>query len=284
MISEHKPPTIKLYKKRWYILILFCFNGFLMDVELQVYNAVPQTMEHYYEKGGVTMKQINYSLAVGALTYTVLLFPMMFVESKINNFRFIIVLSSYMYLLGCILRLIPTIFTSQMSHAFGYMAASSAIIYIGSIFTYATPSKLSALWFGENERVLATSLAAICPTIGIAFDYLLFPFLAELRWGLDNSGATKEFHGNMALLLYFELILQIICCLMMTVYFPAKPSIPPSFAENSKREQSKQQKEQVSVSMQDIRSDGNMTLTQDVNVSYQNEESISLLRNEDESF
>ncbi|KAA6358490.1 MAG: hypothetical protein EZS28_045984 [Streblomastix strix] len=58
-----------------------------MDFELQLFTAVPKTTVHYYSEAKIQMSQINYSLAIGAIVYTAILFPMMFIDSKINNFR-----------------------------------------------------------------------------------------------------------------------------------------------------------------------------------------------------
>ncbi|KAA6381069.1 MAG: hypothetical protein EZS28_023405 [Streblomastix strix] len=221
---------------------MYSLNAFLMTWELILYNAIPQTTEHYYQ-GKVTMKQINFSLSVGAFVYVAFLFPLIYIASKINNFRFITVFSSYLYVISCFLRLIPTFFNQQMKYAFEYLTAAIIIFQIGSIFTYSTPSNISALWFGSKERVLATTIGASSATVGVALNFLLTPFIIKIRWFMKD---VSDFHGNMPLLLYGELILQSVLAIVMTIYFPASPKIAPSYSENYKRESEKENENLIS--------------------------------------
>ncbi|KAA6384736.1 MAG: hypothetical protein EZS28_019739 [Streblomastix strix] len=202
-----------------------------MDYTLYVLNAVPETAINYYKEGKITMKMINYSIAAATLTYTILLFPLMFIISKYDNLKVFLVLAAYSTLLSCILRLIPTIFSSQLKYSFIYIIISSVIIKTGSMFSLSTPSKLSALWFSSNERVLSTSLSAISPIIGVAFCFIFSPLLAKIRWGYSK---VEEFHGNMPLLLYSDLILQLILTVLMTFTFQSKPPRPPSYSDQQK--------------------------------------------------
>ncbi|KAA6386146.1 MAG: hypothetical protein EZS28_018325 [Streblomastix strix] len=124
-----------------------------------------------------------------------------------------------------------------MKYAFVYITVATVIFQTGSIITYSTPSNVSALWFSSDQRILGTMISTTSATLGAALDYFVTPFLVKIRIGFKG----QEFHGNMPVILYGELVIQSIIAILLTIYFPAAPKIPPSYSENYKREQSKEQ-------------------------------------------
>eukprot|EP00347_Sterkiella_histriomuscorum_P005469 403356498 len=60
-----------------------------------------------------------------------------------------------------------------INHSFAWVIVGQTILAIAQPFTYNAPAKLSANWFGEKERVYATSFGANASTFGIAAGFFL---------------------------------------------------------------------------------------------------------------
>ena len=65
-------------------------------------------------------------------------------------------------------------FRCLINHSFNYVIIGSMIIAIGQPFIYNAPTKVSAFWFPEKERVYATTIGANASLLGITIGYL-FP-------------------------------------------------------------------------------------------------------------
>ena len=56
---------------------------------------------------------------------------------------------------------------------FNFLIAGQLLMAIGQPFMLSAPAKLAALWFGDNERALATTLGSLAAPIGAVMGFLL---------------------------------------------------------------------------------------------------------------
>ncbi|KAA6400124.1 MAG: putative transporter, major facilitator subfamily protein [Streblomastix strix] len=216
-------PALRQYKRRFYCLAAFCINSFMRCFELALLNSAPNSTFQYYKLAGIDMEKINLILSIGALSYELFVFLMMYLDTRWNNLRYLTLLSSFALLLSCIIRMFPTWFPNiLMPHAFPFLLVGSILNQLGSSFSYSTSSLISAKWFNSQERSIATGISSQSGTIGIGFAFLLIPFIAP--------------QGKyIPIILYIDLGLQFLCTIAILLYFPANPPIPPSYSEQYRR-------------------------------------------------
>jgi hypothetical protein len=77
---------------------------------------------------------------------------------------------------------------------------------------------LAAIWFGVNERTLATTIACNANTLGIALAYMAGPAM------VDSVDDLPEY-------MWACFLAALACAAAATLYFPAAPPTPPSHSQ-----------------------------------------------------
>ena len=135
---------------------------------------------------------------------------------------------AWLQVVGCFVRVLatptvvdPTDGTSREDHEHGslwLLLAGQVIASLGQAFFVNPPPLLAAIWFGVNERTLATTIACNANTLGIAAAYMIGPLMVDT---VDDLPAY--------MLACF--LAALLTAIMATVYFPAAPPTPPSHSQ-----------------------------------------------------
>lgn len=83
------------------------------------------------------------------------------------------------------------------------------------------PGKIASTWFGEQSRVLVTSICCVSNTIGVLFGYLVHD------WIVDSFSTGDAFKTQFELYLIVEFCLTAVLCLPTIFLMKSKPKIPP---------------------------------------------------------
>ncbi|KAK2948876.1 putative MFS-type transporter [Blattamonas nauphoetae] len=217
-VPKNPSQTIKLYKRRWYCLFLFCLNNFLQSVEVLLLCSLPQSIEQYYVGGNMTMERQNLVLSIGALFFVFAMFVMFFFEAWSDNFRQMTVISGIALVIQCTLRLFPTWVPGLRKHAFPFLLVAQMFNSLGSSFVYSCPSKMAGLWFPPNERPYAAMIASQISPLGLSLSFVVMPLLVSKA-------------DDVPIILYGTFGLQVLCLVLILVYFPAAPPTPPTLAQ-----------------------------------------------------
>eukprot|EP00770_Monocercomonoides_exilis_P014471 MONOS_14417.1-p1 / transcript=MONOS_14417.1 / gene=MONOS_14417 / organism=Monocercomonoides_exilis_PA203 / gene_product=transporter, major facilitator subfamily protein , unspecified product / transcript_product=transporter, major facilitator subfamily protein / location=Mono_scaffold00998:1813-3936(+) / protein_length=643 / sequence_SO=supercontig / SO=protein_coding / is_pseudo=false len=209
---------LHVYKRRWYVLFVYCANCFLLSAEFIAFNATPQSAQEYYKEGGITMSDLNLVLSLSTIIATSLLFIPIVLDMKFHNFRVLMLFGSWPLFLCCLLRMVPTWIGSTRKKSFWFILLSSVLNQIGGCFLYSTPSRASNTWFPPKERGISTGLASQSIFVGVAVGFLVAPLIVK-------SGE------NIPTLLYLLLGVQAVITGLATIYFPSAPPTPPSYSE-----------------------------------------------------
>jgi len=202
---------IEVYSYRWIVLLLFMFANITMQLLWICYASVGAQAMAFY---GVTDLLMIDLLA---LTFMVVYIPVTFISAWI--------IDKYGFRIGAgIGALLAGIFGFMRIFAFGdYTLALIFTIFIaiGQPFILNAVTKLSANWFPEDERTIATGLAMLAQFLGIAITMLLTP---ELVVGNDL----------MVMLIIYG-ILSLTSGILFVVFVKDKPPTPPTTKEISER-------------------------------------------------
>lgn len=157
MHNKDTSSKTNLYFKRWIILLIFCLITFLssfnwihfsiiQDVVIVFYNeSLPQNQNDKFDA-------VNWLSMIYMLAYIPLVFPSMYILDH-KGLKITLVIGSFLNCVGAIIKcccIREDLFLVAILGQFFCAIAQSFILGV--------PSRISALWFGENEVSTATSV------------------------------------------------------------------------------------------------------------------------------
>lgn len=208
--------------QRWYILFVFSLFSFNQCLVWFTFSSVKddKVISYYgpeHMNDSVIALLLNWGPIIG-----IAMFPLQvwITQRNLAGFQHAAILGATLVFLGTVVRTIPCF----CSESFRQSGASIAFLHIGQILNAAggplcmgTESRLSCLWFRENERATATSIAVTSNACGTTVGFLLGPALVS---------AASDFPK----LLYVEVVLAAIPFFCCVLHYPAKPADAPSAA------------------------------------------------------
>eukprot|EP01083_Nonionella_stella_P287576 978921_1 len=224
---ELGPPEFQ----RWYILVVSSLTSALQCNTWFTFSSVPSQIEEYYHLQRTSHGEVNQVIDLLLnwgpimafpsipLTAYILLFPL-------NGLQYSVRLSITLIFFGCLIRSIPTILTSigatyEINNSFWntliFLHCGQILNAIAGVIIMSVPSKLSVIWFPQNERKFATSCVGIAASMGSCFGFLCGPYVVETA-------------NDVPLMLYLDLLLAFIPFLCIIIYFPTSPTKLPSKA------------------------------------------------------
>ncbi|MHA1292486.1 MAG: MFS transporter [Promethearchaeota archaeon] len=199
-MSEENP---KIYGYRWIVLLLFMFANITIQILWISYASVTTSAMEFY---GVEELSIFLLSAIFMIVYI----PVTFIASWL--------IDKYDFKIGCGIG-------ALLAGIFGFLrflAGNNYVlvlifvigIAIGQPFIMNSVTKLSANWFPETERTIATGLGMISMFLGIALGLLITPFLVE--------GFSFQ------IMLFIYGLLAICSAILFLVFVKNNPPTPPS--------------------------------------------------------
>eukprot|EP00347_Sterkiella_histriomuscorum_P005502 403356370 len=182
--SQIEEPKITLYKRRFLALILFSLCTSINSCGWICFAPIGDVLQKNY---GVSIFIINYLSQIYMIMYLPLNFPSVYALDKLG-LRWGVLIGIALTALGLWVRCL-------INYSFAWVIVGQTILAIAQPFTYNAPAKLSANWFGEKERVYATSFGANASTFGIAAGFFLPSVfisddISQMRILLDNKPPT----------------------------------------------------------------------------------------------
>ncbi|XP_067126779.1 solute carrier family 49 member 4-like [Centruroides vittatus] len=179
----------------------------------------------------------------GNIPFVILGIPICWFLNK-RGLRLSVVLTSVLIFVATGLRCIShkTEIATPLIHVAQILNGIAGVIVTGA------PSLLSSIWFPTKQRTTATSISILCNYMGVCFGFLLGPVILDTSglppcynetWGNLTHGCKnytseqlKTFVHNhtqrIMCLMYFECILAALVLLLICIYFPGKPPLPPT--------------------------------------------------------
>ena len=192
--------NIKVYSYRWVVLLLFMLANIVMQFLWISYASVSATAALYYGQDVLMIDLLS-------LTFMIVYIPITFVSAW--------VLDKYDFRIGAgIGALLAGIFGLLRFFAFNNYALVLVFqigIAVGQPFILNAVTKLSANWFPEEERTLATGLAMLAQFLGIALCMVISPVLG----GIDTINLV---YG----------IIALIAGVLFVIFVKDRPPTPPS--------------------------------------------------------
>uniref|UniRef100_A0A6B2L3V6 Major facilitator superfamily (MFS) profile domain-containing protein n=1 Tax=Arcella intermedia TaxID=1963864 RepID=A0A6B2L3V6_9EUKA len=209
-------PQVEVYAVRWYILALFSaltfvqaalwitFSG-ILDVTVQFYNTTPAMM--------------NWLLAIGNLWYLLCGPGMMWAFGAMRSpVKKMTLMAAFMCTVGSLVRCLSFL-DPKAGWAMWVVAIGQSFISIAGPPVLIGPTKISLRWFPPEQRTLSTAISSTANSLGAGVGFLIAPYL------------TASFGIRMYLII--EAACTAFLFILLLIYFPDSPPLPPSISAQS---------------------------------------------------
>ena len=216
--------TIRVYKMRWYILAVICFANISNAFNWINFSSIADFSGKFY---GVDYDAINYL----SLSYLIIAIPAGFFSFwLIDNFglRTSVNLGAWFNFLGSCIRVISSIDSASgtpiVSQPYKYtvLIVGQCFCALEQPFIMFVSSKFANMWFAEDQRSLANTLALGSNTVGILVGAFVSPIVVN---------SSVSFVSQMCLLNLIACGISLFPALMACFITRSTPKSPPSYSQ-----------------------------------------------------
>ncbi|XP_078324118.1 solute carrier family 49 member 4 homolog isoform X2 [Crassostrea virginica] len=229
-----------VYKRRWYVLFAYCMLAMTQGGLWNTWGPIAASSEDAF---GWSDGDIALLSNWGPISYVLATFIMSWVVD-VKGLRWACLSAALMVAVGagvrCITDTPPYVkWTIHLGQFLNGLAGPVAM---------AVPPVVSVVWFPVKQRTTATAAAAFPNGIGVALSFLTGPYMVPDRVSNTNTtasnlsqernstaGRVSEERHDIMMYMYVEAIWSFFVLLMILVYFPAKPSKPPTLSASVER-------------------------------------------------
>ncbi|XP_065178296.1 solute carrier family 49 member 4 homolog [Sycon ciliatum] len=247
--------SVDIYTRRWYILAMAALLAMLEGCIWNTWGpiAAPAQLVFQWSEADIALLA-NW----GCIAYCVTAFPLSWVMDA-KGLRPAVVIAALFITAGAGLRCV------SMDHpeANWYINAGHILNGLSSPVTFGAPPLVSAIWFAPEQRTLATSIGTIASYTGIALSFVIGPVVVpeqNTNTTTGQNGSNSSFHDlndysfdyldansngtsqyledtkrRIQWLLRGEAIVAGTLLILVVLYFPSKPPLPPSLSSSGSR-------------------------------------------------
>lgn len=210
--SDIEPLKLKVYKRRWLMLIICMIYTGGVSCQWIEYSIITNVVARYY---GVSSSTVDWtSMSFMALYLFVL--PVSLMSDK-WGLRWSSIISSGISCLGAWIKTF-----SIQSDRFYIVLIGQSIVAITQTVVLPMPGRLAAQWFPSSEVSTATSLCIFGNQLGIALSFLLTPIIVKNHENLDDVGS------DLSNLCWVVAIVTTVGFVLTLTLFQNEPKLPPS--------------------------------------------------------
>lgn len=247
--KETEPPKTKVYKRRYYILIVYSLLAFTQGALWNTWGPIAASSEDAF---GWTDGDIALFANWGPISYIIATFILSWIVD-VKGLRWACVLSAFLVAVGAGVRCI----TDQPPYVTWTVNIGQFLNGLAGPVCMGVPPVLSAIWFPANERTTATAFSFEWNSFGVAIQFILGPLLVSDLSKRDNSTIGNESYVNISTknentsdiiaqdiaiernqimkYMYYEAAWSVFVFLLVLIYFPAKPPLPPTVTASTER-------------------------------------------------
>ncbi|CAG5131645.1 unnamed protein product [Candidula unifasciata] len=239
-----------VYKKRWYLLLLFSLSAMLWNAVWSTWGPIAQSAKDVYHWSD---SDIAMFIWLGNIPFLLTMFPCSYLMDVKGMRTAMIVACGFMFL-GTGFRCVP----SDVTTATWLIRIGQFLNGMAGTIPNSAPALLSGLWFPPNQRASATAISTVAGYMGASVSFVIGPLLVPQPNDLLPVNNTDDLLsvdldvfdiGNMTNvttynaqkegimhILYAEFAVAGLLLLLVLIYFPSKPPLPPSVSASMPRE------------------------------------------------
>lgn len=234
MVSMESGPLEQThaYKKRFFILALFCSHSAINSFQWIQYSSITNVIANYY---GASNIQVNFTSLVYMVTYIPFIIHASLMLERVG-LRKAVLLGTFGTALGSLIKW--WLGGRAGIEAFWWMMAGQTIVALSQLYIISIPPLLAAVWFPDNQVSTATGIGVFGNQLGIALGFIVPPIV------ISNINAGREIIGrdlnNLACAIFW---ISFLICMVSFVAFQDKPPKPPGSASLHAAHQHQQQQD-----------------------------------------
>ncbi|XP_029163645.1 uncharacterized MFS-type transporter C09D4.1-like [Nylanderia fulva] len=212
---------IKIYKKRWLMLVLFVLYSASNGMQWIQYSIIANIVMRYYN---VSSFLIDMTSMIYMITYIPLIFPASYLLNKFG-LRYAMIFGALGTALGSWIKVF-----SIATDRFWITFLGQSLVAVSQIFVLSVPARLAALWFGPDQVSSACSIGVFANLLGVAIGFVFPPML------VPNSDNICNVERGLQLMFYIVAAFTTLILVFILFFFKAAPPLPPSPAQAVQRE------------------------------------------------
>ncbi|XP_071443654.1 choline/ethanolamine transporter flvcr2a [Hetaerina americana] len=230
--SNEAPTSIKLYRRRWFILAIFVAFSASNAAQWIQYSIVSNVVTKYY---GVESIAVDWTSMIYMITYIPFIFPASWLIEK-KGLRTTTMIGSIGNCVGSWIKVL-----SVSPDRFYVTFIGQSIVAVSQVFVLSVPARLAAVWFGPEQVSSACAIGVFGNQLGIALGFLIPPMIVKNSENLDDIG------HDLTIMFYAFAATTSVICLLIIIFFKAEPELPPSVSILAEREKRKEEKNRQGV-------------------------------------
>jgi FLVCR family MFS transporter 7 len=198
-----------LFRQRFYMLVTACGIVLLNNSIFVAFAPISLEIQKFFNVSAFWVNALSWATVVADCA---LALPAIWIVHRFGC-RVVLLASSLLNFMGCAVRFFG-VFSSSPALYFWLLLVGQTLAAIAQPMLNSVPPQVSANWFGERERSVATAVISTSSLVGLGCGYALFAFAVprvELLWQ-----ATLV-----------QLALSVVL-LVMSFFYKALPPSPPS--------------------------------------------------------
>ncbi|XP_046904807.1 feline leukemia virus subgroup C receptor-related protein 2 isoform X2 [Hypomesus transpacificus] len=206
-------PAIRLYKRRWMIVLLFSAYSLCNAFQWIQYSIINNIFMKFYN---VNSFAVDWLSMIYMLTYIPLILPVTWLLDT-KGLRFIALVATGINCIGTWIKVAsvrPTLFWVTL---LGQFASS-----VSQVFILGMPSRIASVWFGTGEVSTACSIGVFGNQLGIAIGFLVPPIL------VPNVEDKNELGRHISLMFYITAGVATVLFILVIMVFQEQPDLPPT--------------------------------------------------------
>ncbi|XP_050466312.1 feline leukemia virus subgroup C receptor-related protein 2 isoform X2 [Cataglyphis hispanica] len=211
---------IKIYKKRWLMLILFVLYSASNAMQWIQYSIIANIVMRYYN---VSSFLVDMTSMIYMITYIPLIFPASYLLDKFG-LRYAVIFGALGTALGSWIKVF-----SIATDRFWITFLGQSLVAVSQTFVLSVPARLAAVWFGPDQVSSACSIGVFGNQLGIAIGFLFPPML------VPNSDNICNIERGLRLMFYIVAAFTTFVLALILVFFKSAPPLPPSPAQAVQR-------------------------------------------------
>ncbi|XP_060904530.1 solute carrier family 49 member A3 [Labrus mixtus] len=204
--------SFKVYKRRWFVLLVLCLLNCSNATLWLTFAPVADQSAQYLN---VSLEDINWL----SLVFMVVAVPLSLGTTWMLDtlgLRITLILGSWLNMFGALLRFCGTPPGQGFMIRYPIVMFGQTLAALAQPLIIFTPTKLAAIWFPDNQRATANTIASMSNPLGILLANIISPMIARTSAQIPS------------LLLAYAVPACIICFLATVGLRSSTPPTPPS--------------------------------------------------------
>lgn len=213
--TNHHHEAMKVYKKRFLILLLFCLYSMINSFQWIEYSSLTNVISQFYN---VDNMAVNWTSVIYMVTYIPFILPASWLLEFIG-LRYAVIIGSAGTTIGAAIKCFSVHETGFVITMFG-----QTIVALSQLFIISVPPLLAAVWYPDNQVSTATAFGVFGNQLGIALGFIIPPLM------LPDVSTKIAIATGLKSLFYSVFIMSLILTVAIILFFDNEPQKPPGSA------------------------------------------------------